>query len=361
MIVYLGVAALVLAMGWWVKENSIYVTQNFGATRRDALNKASCFGVFFVLFFLSFARVGIGNDYWEYSLRYQLISQSRVTSTEAGFDLVVRIVQQIMQDGETYIPIFAIFSFLTAFFMVKALYDQSDWFVASLFLLLANGYYFSSFNSVRYYLAFAMALFSLKYVRTGKWLSFVITILVAALFHKTVLLVLVAYPIANMRWKKWYYGVIAGASALMVVGQNVIRKLIFLIYPFYEDSLYDDYDISYANIAKTLAITVFALIYYKSAIKDHERNSFYFHLNILSLVVYACCWFIPQSTRIGNYLSLGNLLLIPGVIKEIPSRKLRIFWSVSIFLAYGVFFFFYLKSCYEPYISLLPYMSWFFI
>lgn len=54
---------------------------------------------------------------------------------------------------------------------------------------MTGGYYFNSLNSVRYYFALALALFSMKYVLRGEYGKFILCVLLGALIHKSVLLV----------------------------------------------------------------------------------------------------------------------------------------------------------------------------
>ena len=103
---------------------------------------------------------------------------------------------------------FAFFSILTVFFFVKALRDQGVSYALALYLLLTGGYYFNSLNSVRYYLALAMALYAMKYVFRRDYGKFLLWVLAAFVFHKTVLLVvpvyLVAWYLAVRGLKKWH-------------------------------------------------------------------------------------------------------------------------------------------------------------
>lgn len=63
------------------------------------------------------------------------------------------------------------------FFFLKALHDQADWYVVSLFLLLTQGFYFNSMNSVRYYFALALAMYAQKYVLRGEYGKFILWVL----------------------------------------------------------------------------------------------------------------------------------------------------------------------------------------
>jgi len=357
MIWYIGVTVLVVWLGLFVKDNSIYAPN--ASVRQQHLNRTFIAGIFFVLTFLSGTRIAVGNDFWVYRDNFKLIAQERVVSSELGFNLIVKVVQWFA-GYDNYMPIFFVFSFLTVLFFIKALKDESEWFAASLFLLLTNGFYFSSLNTVRYYLAFAIALYSLKLVWNDRHVAFVSLILVAATIHKSVLIVIPLYYLAKVDWKKWAAFLFGAGAVLLVVLRNVIRKVVFIIYPYYEGTYLDDYDISYVNILKALAVLVFCLIYYKKAIKDKPLNRFYFNLNIGALIVFSCLWYLPETTRLGYYLSASNIFLLPAVIKSIDNKKQRIFWTVVIGLAYGIFFIFYLKTLYATNIRILPYRNWFF-
>ena len=79
------------------------------------------------------------------------------------FVYLVKFFHLIFGEG-SYLPIFGFFSLITVFFFLKALHDQADWYVFSLFLLLTQGFYFNSMNSVRYYFALALVMYAQKYV-----------------------------------------------------------------------------------------------------------------------------------------------------------------------------------------------------
>ena len=357
MIVYILVTAVCVLLAVMVKENSIYVTGK--SLKQVKINETIAFALFFILAFLSGTRIAVGNDFWVYRDNFELIAQSRVVSSELGFNLIVRIVQWFA-GYDNYMPIFFVFSAITAYFFVKALYDESEWFAGSMFLLLTSGFYFSSLNTVRYYLAFAIALYSIKFVLAGRHLEFVTLILLAATIHKTVLIVIPLYYLAKLEYKRWHIALVAVFAAALIVLREPIRKVAFIIYPFYNGSYLDDFDISYTNILKAAAVLVFSLIFYRSIIVKDAKFRFYFNLNIGALIVFSCLWYLPETTRIGYYLSASNIFLLPAVLKKIENKKTRIFFTVAIGAAYAVFFVFYLRTLDATDIRILPYRNWFF-
>ena len=61
--------------------------------------------------------------------------------------------------------------------------------------------------------------------------------------------------------KKWHYAVGVLLILSLIFGQDVYRNIIFRFYPYYKDSMFDNGQLSYVNIAKCLAVLILCLIY----------------------------------------------------------------------------------------------------
>lgn len=369
MIVYILTSLAVLAAGWFVnteyRRNSNMCTSSLNrtstVTRQGLLNRALLFGIFFILFAISAVRVGTGNDYWVYRTGFlQIYVGDTPVSYEIGFKAIVILLQKIFF-RDCYRIIFAFFSFVIALFFTKGLYDSSDWFFASLFLFLANGFYFMSFSNVRYYLAFALVMCSLKPLLEKKYAAFVLWVIVAALFHKTALLAIPVYLVAYfLKWNKKTVWLIPAGIAGLVLGKSVIRWLLFKIYVFYEGDPLDSSTVSYINILKCGAILVFCLINYRETIKGDAKNEMLFNLNLFAFLLYSFAYYIPELTRICYYMVLAQMYLIPRMLLKMGNKKKRMFWTISIGAAYAAYFAVFLKRGSTPGINILPYLSWLF-
>ncbi len=373
MAVYLTLTVLVIALATLannqeaVKLHIMPVQGRFLPGRRltgqQACNRIVAAAIFVLLAGVSACRIAVGNDYWVYRFQFNLIMQNRHVSYEWGFNLVVWIIQSLF-GYDNYLPVFGFFSIATAFFLVKALYDQAEWFAASVFLLMTGGYYFSGLNSVRYYFVLAIALYAMKYVLRKQYGVFIAWILFAACFHKSILVVIPIYLFAiwlSVRKRsKWLY--LAGGVFLssLIVLKDVYRKIIFFFYPFYEGSAFDKADLSVTNIAKCAGVLVLCFLFYRTAIRDNLQNRFYFFLSLAGMAVYTFGSFIPEVSRIGYYLIVTQIFLIPGVIIRIPEKKWRIFWTVCVAAAYVGYFALFLNRAYDTNIRLLPYLNWIF-
>lgn len=372
MVLFLGVTVLVLALACFcnnAEQVQMHIEKperrNLSGTvsRQEMLNRWVCAAIFTVLAGVSVCRIASGNDYWGYVEMFDLISQGRHVSSEIGFNGVVLLMQWLF-GRETYLPIFGLFSLITIFFFVKAIYDQGEWFAFTLFLFLVNGYYFSSFNSVRYYVGLGVAMFSMKYVLRKEYGKFVLCIVAAAFFHKSILVVIPAYIVArwlaDIRLKKWHIAVGVLLVASLVFGQDVYRWIIFKFYPFYKGSQFDQVEYSLTNIAKCTGTLILAAFSYKTAIKDNVRNKFYLYLTVIGFVLYTLGAFIPEVSRIGYYFVVSQVFLIPNMLKSMKKGFWKYLFVAGVLLAFTGHFALFLKTAYSVDIRLLPYLNWIF-
>lgn len=363
MILYLFITALTVTMAFFV--NSAYVGQQnnrSGRERQRFLNLLLVVGIFVILFALSALRIGIGNDYWPYrdSFRY-IWGGDRKISYEFGFRYLVLFLQKIF-GFDNYRVIFAVMAFLTCAFFLKGMYDTSDWFAMTFILFMANGFYFMSFSNVRYYLALAISMFSLRYVLQKDFVKFVFWILMGALFHKTILLVIPVYLTAYyLKWNRRTVWLIPAACCALLAGKPLIRKLLFVFYPFYQgDLILDVESVSYINIAKCLAILIFALIFYKKGVRGNPKAEMCFNLNLFATILYSFGYYILQTSRICYYMVLGQIFLVPMVLRSIENKLLRRLCTGTILVAYLIYFLVFLERGKQSGIMILPYMTWLF-
>lgn len=94
----------------------------------------------------------------------------------------------------------------------------------------------------------------------------------------------------------------------------------------------------------------------------------YFKLNLLGLALYTCASFLPLVSRFGYYLITAHILLVPGILKNMPEtsekgkslrNKKRIMYAATagFCLLYFVYF---LMTAHQEGVRVLPYHSWIF-
>lgn len=359
MILYIAVATLSVLLA--SRVTAIPQSNTKCLTRGILMNRIILVGLFMLLFLVSSLRISTGNDYSTYVARFHDISYGIYVVTEKGFNALVKLVYWFF-NTECYLYVFAMFAGLTVFVFLEGMYKQSTDFAMTFFLFMALGLYYQSFNTVRYYFALAIILYSYRYVTEKKYISFVITILIASLFHKSTLVCLPIFLLAIVPWKKWQVIALGVISPLGLVLRGPIMDILVRLYPSYkyEEEYLAGGNISYINIARSVAVFVLCLLFYKETIKDDRRNRFYFYLNYAALLLYSFFFYIPFVSRIGYYLNISHILLIPGVLTKIKDDRKRRLLTFLVVMAGILYFVMFLRKAPGDEIKILPYFSWLF-
>lgn len=337
-----------------------YTVEGF-QTRKSFWNRLCLMGIFLILFLCSALRFDIGNDYRQYTQTAHEAFVGGYVVTEPGFNWLVRIIYTLA-GGEYYEFVFAVFAFVTLVFFLKAFYEQSVDFSFSFFLFMTLGLYFQTYNTVRYYLALAIALYAMRYVLNKDYLKFIFWILLASFFHKSVLITIPVYWAASYAWKKWM--IVSGVlfSVGCFLGKGIILKIALWFYPSYENTIYLEGGTSPISIVRGLLVLGLYLWYQKQCAAESEDRELrlYAQLNLLSVVVCVFFSFLPVITRIAYYFSVTQLLMLPKIVYGIKEEKLRRNIKWIIIIACVIYFAVFLAGANKPGVGLLPYRSWLF-
>ena len=367
MILYITAAAVTVLLAGMVDNRP--VTQPYRTTRQQMCNRVCILSVFLILFALSACRLNVGNDYAKYVEFMHLINCDAYVPTEIGFNLLVKLIYGL-SGYENYLLVFAVYAFVTILVFLLAMYEQSDDFPLTFFLFMSLGYYFQTFSTVRYYLALALALYSMKFVLRRQWVRFVVLILLGSTFHKSLLVVIPLYFLASLPWKKWQLAVGALFCTTFLFCRDFYLKAVVLLYPTYEDTEYLEGGTSYINIMRCAAVLIFAgLVFYMQKHGNGEREAedgagmrfrFYFYLNLGALVLYVFCSFLPIISRIGYYLTISHILFLPMLLGRVEDKRWRKLFRLGILLAAILYFAIYMSRAEDDGTLILPYKTFFF-
>ena len=382
MILYILVTLTCIVIAAGIKQTA-YSDSTLTVGR--AKNMARMGLIFMLLFLLAALRVEVGNDYGTYVVTCHEIFQRGYVVTEPGFNLIVRILYTL-SGSENHILMFAFFAALIVGLFLKCFRDQSESLFWSVVLFMLLGVYFRSFNTVRYYLALAMALYSLRYLtevpedkaqRIQNLIKFLAVIIIAATMHKSVLAVIPMYLLASIKWNRWVIGVLGVLGAVGIVLKDKLIELALILYPSYRDTIYIEQTGSLREnlpiIGRCILVLVLCAVTYKVSIEGNVGsqakrgnvnigNRTYMNLSIMAVILYVTTWWLPLVTRFGYYMITPQLLLIQGVIHSVeesdPERAKKLKWAV--FLVAVLYFAYFLMTADREGVRVLPYKSWLF-
>ncbi len=335
-------------------------------TRKEAVSALCLCFIFLILTLLAALRHEVGNDYGTYVVTCHEIFQRGYVVTEPGYNLVVRILYTL-SGKEDYLLMFGVFGALIVAIFLKVIKDQSDSFALGFFAFMMLGFYYRSFNTVRYYFALAIATFALRYlikIDTQGLIKFFLLILFAATFHKSVLVVIPMYFIARIPWKKWALILLAAVSLIVALLHDQILDLALKLYPSYRNTVYIEEIHSLreyaAPIAGCLFVLAICIICYKEAIIGRVDNRMYFNMSIMATALYVSCYWIPLVTRLAYYLTTAQILLLPNIICSLEGTKKKRKITAAIILFCILYFLYFLGEADKVGVRVLPYKSWLF-
>ena len=356
----------------------------FSSARAISLRRGNrvaslAYGSLYLLLVLPAAlRQFTGNDYMRYVEIFHLVDAGQRVPTEAGFNLFVKAVYDLC-GYENYLLVFGLFAAATTALFLGALRRQAAEFGFSFFLFMMFGYYFQSYNTVRYYLALAAAFFALYFFMEKEYLPFLCIVLLAAAFHKSVLVVLVLYPAAAAKWRRWYAGAALALGVSLLAFQKFWLRILLRFYPLWDDTqdLAQATGFSPGNILRcaavlALAAAVMALCGGEGTAAEKirggielirpEKTFVYLKCTVLALWIYVFGSFIPEVSRICYYLTIPQVLMIPELIRYLPEKHRKAARILTGVIAAGAVLSFvvFLRKAQDPRIRILPYRSFLF-
>lgn len=359
MLLYIGVLIIAVLLGTRVSRVQLTYDGTGRLTNQGLANRIYQIAIFMVLFLVSALRINTGNDYNMYINKFHDAYYDYYVVTEPGFNLITKLVYTFF-NGEHYLIVFAVFSVLTVAIFLMALRYQARDYALSLFLFMSLGFYYQSLNTVRYYLALAIVFYGMRYIINSNYVRFLICIALAAMFHKSALIVILLFALARIPWKKWHIGVFAALSLTGLFLKDQYMNLILKLYPSYVNE--EEYLLagtqSIMNIGRIVLVLALCGYFYKSAIKDNKINRFYMYLNVIALALYTCFTFIPFLSRIGYYLTISQVILVPNIISTIGDAKRRKLFTGAVYVVGVVFFAALLLKMSAINIRILPYSTW---
>lgn len=310
---------------------------------------------FVPLLLVSALRVGVGVDFENYRQIYEEVkdipwSQNRI---EPLYFLLAQASYFLYDNFQVMVAASAL---LTQAFFWKAIKAQSCNTFLSVLLYITAGSYFSSLCYIRQYLGLGLVFMSYRFLKERRFLPFAALVLLAAMFHKSMIIALPLY-VLTFSFPLWLYFLITGGLvATSAFSEPLTQIAIRLLgYEEYVGTVHLQTDVSVTGIFIAALVTAGALAYRRQLLEDDPHNIAYLNFAVASLWLYALCWWIPMVGRVGMMFTVMNIVSIPKIISMEKSRNLRLVYSIGILAVFFAFWYMDLRTNDSAYLWLLPY------
>lgn len=149
----------------------------------------------------------VGTDTKAYINMFDRISQINTLQglwdfrEEFGYVLLNKTIFLL---GGGSVALFTICGFITAYGLMKYLYDNTSNIYLATYFLICFMFFFTSMNIVRHYMGIAIGINSLTYLKKDKYLPSLLLLIISFFFHKLAAVMFV-FPILNFAKKeKWF-------------------------------------------------------------------------------------------------------------------------------------------------------------
>lgn len=280
-------------------------------------------------------RYAVGTDYWPtyYTGFYRILEGNGFDRFEFGYLALVKIIQKFTDNA--FVLIFCL-SILFVGFVFKAIKEQSQDILFSMFLLVATRYFFISMNAVRQFLAMAIILYSMKYILSRQKNKFFLWMFIAFSIHYTTILFFPMYYIADKKinLKKFTrYSIVA--AAIIMMARNIVFRVLANT-RFGNSNRYDYAGVKFTvfTIALNVLICVAFYLSYNEN-KDDMRYRLYLNVELVAMILAIFIGIIPAMERVYWIYSFPLIISIPYCTKN-KHRIMR--WTiVVIFVVYLVY------------------------
>ena len=270
-------------------------------------------------------RYKVGTDYESYSDYFY----TPYFFLEPGFNYLVTYLSQF-KHGETYMfLIMSLMTYLFLFLYVEKNDDTKDAGFIPIVLLFTIMTITTTCNGIRQSLAAAIFMFASVFIKKRNLFVFLTLILVAFMFHKSVLLVIPFYFIKDYHLKSWIYIIIYIVSFVFMQYdlQSLVEPFTFLIEDNdrYMHMVDVNYGISYLGIGNFMQIICYIVIMWLALRnKMHEKYPFYFNMFFIICVLMNMRVGASLINRVMMYFSWFIFILYPLTLKEEKNKTIRL-------------------------------------
>lgn len=293
-----------------------------------------CYFLCFVFVAFFAATNGVGADKPAYAFFFSTSSFDRILNgSEPGFELFMWLLKFIIHDNSTiFLSLFGLLTVINVFWGIWKLREKIS--IPWVVFIFTSQYYFQSFNLMRIYFAVSILILFAHYIFEGKYIKYVIAILVASTFHYSMLFVLLAYVMAfvlNKMLKVNFGFKLFALSGLSILFSTVAVKMITNLLVFSNAIIYkySGYlsNVSLSNIGIKWIFNVIPFIFTLILLrKIYKRNilisitvSYFLFTLVISLLSYS----VPVIGRAMIGLNLPVLVLLPMAIESFHIEAMK--------------------------------------
>lgn len=277
--------------------------------------------------------IAVRNRSWEelWEMLRSSIVHNNYEVRDVGYTIFVKATQLFIPNSRWYLIFIALLIMVPMGWWIRK--KASDQFLSYIvFTCLFFSFY--GLTGIRQVLALILvSIFGYELILKRRFLPYLLLVLLAALFHKTAIIMIPFYFVYNIRLKKTYwYIMIFGIFACFLLKNSIatiLNRMGGYNYEQYEGAG------TYVFSLLILVILMLCFLYYDKLIKQNPYNVHYINAVLIGCFVLPMSYINPTLFRLGYYYFIYLIMLIPelvNIFKEKKLVKILIFFAMLVTL-----------------------------
>lgn len=332
MIIYFLLLILVLIFFTLSKDKKKALLLSFVCVATVASLRKYTVGIDTTQFYNAFTKIAADKT-WNYTnFRYEL-----------GFYYLCKLLSCIWNDGQILIIFTSIFINFSVFKFIKN--NSPDYCLSTILYIIMN-VFFSNMNIMRQAIAVAIILLGFEFLKEKKYVKYIITVLIASLFHTVSFATILLLVFSLLPKKKIIYELEVIVAIMTFLFYNQFFKLLTLGFGYegYAISKFGEsnYFGSLLGALESLFIIIFLAITSSSKKKNEveKTEDYVFRLLIISGILYLWFSFLVMRMNIFNRISSlyisYNLILIPYILEK-TKINMKDNYQICKFVCLGIY------------------------
>lgn len=302
---------------------------NKNKTKRDILVVICASGLFLIA---SLRNIEVGKDISNYMNHFIINKNADWISVllykEPAFSVLNKIIGTVTDNYQIFI---AITSALILIGPTKVIYKYSKNPVMSYILYITMTFFAFSLSGLRQALAISILLWNYDALLEKKFIKFICGIILAVLFHKSVIIFLLIYFISRIEIKP-----------IIFIFYTIVFLILFIfkapILSFFVNNIFEQYSYtlsssnSYIYMLTMFCVLVFGLINYKAVIEINKDALILYNMIIISVFIQLFGMESSNIVRLSELHYIFVIVFIPEVLNSIKDFKIRWLGYILIFI-----------------------------
>ncbi|MBR5192037.1 MAG: EpsG family protein [Clostridia bacterium] len=284
-------------------------------------------------------RFNVGTDYGSYYRTYEKYSRMSwgelLVVDDPGLRIIAKLSSYLI---DSPITMFVIAALIFCSLFITSIYEYTENFLFAMFLFVCSGTFLEAFNGVKQATAMAIIFYGFRFIKQKSFIKYLITILIATIFHSTAIVMVVLYWLFSLKSTKFNLVLVLVVSVALSSSYELLFTLVEAI-TGKKVNLEYTYYVTQVNVFRVAFAVAPCIVLFLMKEKDRVNNSHFCNMLVFNAALMVITSSSAFLARIGMYsTAFISISLVTLKGKIMTNRNTKSIIDMGIIVLYFVFF-----------------------